>query len=172
MFNKRVKMHWKIIVICYCMNEILWFQIDGVSLLCGSIRHWLEQGDQCPHVFVSTHFHGIIHQHLLPKSPGIKYLVSAHTPLIFTPFLMSVSCKDVHMVRWHTILCMLTRCTASYLLFLHKVIWLLGLTAVSSSKCYVISFGLCVSVNLTIWGSVCCCFVYFLIFSMRYMVCM
>ncbi|XP_052776091.1 mutS protein homolog 5-like [Mya arenaria] len=48
--------------------------IDGLSLLCASISHWVGQGDQCPHVFVSTHFHSIIHQHLLPRSPLIKYL--------------------------------------------------------------------------------------------------
>ena len=50
-------------------------QIDGVSLLCASMKHWIDQGEHCPHVVVSTHFHSIVHQHLLPRSPLIKYLV-------------------------------------------------------------------------------------------------
>lgn len=48
--------------------------IDGLSLLCSSLKYWIDKGDNCPHVFLSTHFHSIIHQHLIPRSPLIKYL--------------------------------------------------------------------------------------------------
>ncbi|KAK3089281.1 hypothetical protein FSP39_002315 [Pinctada imbricata] len=48
--------------------------VDGVALLCSSLIHWIGQGKACPHVLVSTHFHSIIHQHLLPQSPLIKYM--------------------------------------------------------------------------------------------------
>lgn len=48
--------------------------VDGMSLLCGCLTYWLEMGNRCPHVFVCTHFHSLINQHLLPKSPKIKYM--------------------------------------------------------------------------------------------------
>ncbi|VDI65653.1 DNA mismatch repair protein MSH5 [Mytilus galloprovincialis] len=48
--------------------------VDGMSLLCGCLTYWLEMGKRCPHVFVCTHFHSLINQHLLPKSPKIKYM--------------------------------------------------------------------------------------------------
>ncbi|KAL4235524.1 MutS protein 5 [Mactra antiquata] len=48
--------------------------IDGMSLLSSSIKYWLDKGINCPHVFVSTHFHGIIHHNLIPRSPMVKYL--------------------------------------------------------------------------------------------------
>ncbi|XP_052240640.1 mutS protein homolog 5-like [Dreissena polymorpha] len=48
--------------------------IDGLAILCASIKHWVGQGTSCPHVLVSTHFHTMIQRHLLPRSPLIKYL--------------------------------------------------------------------------------------------------
>ena len=50
-------------------------QVDGLSLLAASLRHWLSQGSQCPSVLVSTHFHSVIQQKLLPNSQLIEYLV-------------------------------------------------------------------------------------------------
>ncbi|XP_060085682.1 mutS protein homolog 5-like [Ylistrum balloti] len=47
---------------------------DGLSLLCASIMYWDDMKGACPHVVVSTHFHSMVHQHLLPLSPNIKYL--------------------------------------------------------------------------------------------------
>lgn len=47
---------------------------DGLSLLCSSISYWDDMKRACPHVVVSTHFHSMIHQHLLPLSANIKYL--------------------------------------------------------------------------------------------------
>ncbi|XP_033111357.1 mutS protein homolog 5-like [Anneissia japonica] len=46
---------------------------DGVSLLCACLRHWLDQEQHCPHVLVSTHFHCIFQQHLLPDSQQLMY---------------------------------------------------------------------------------------------------
>ncbi|XP_071954087.1 mutS protein homolog 5-like isoform X2 [Antedon mediterranea] len=46
---------------------------DGVSLLCACLKHWLYKEQDCPHVLVSTHFHCIRKQHLLPDSPQLMY---------------------------------------------------------------------------------------------------
>lgn len=48
--------------------------VDGMSLLCGCLMYWLDMAALCPHIYVSTHFHSLIHQHHLPKSPRIKYM--------------------------------------------------------------------------------------------------
>ncbi|XP_025111606.1 LOW QUALITY PROTEIN: mutS protein homolog 5-like [Pomacea canaliculata] len=48
--------------------------IDGLSLLCASLRHWLKKGDKCPHTFVSTHFHIMAQQPFLPLSPELEFL--------------------------------------------------------------------------------------------------
>ncbi|ESO92536.1 hypothetical protein LOTGIDRAFT_233005 [Lottia gigantea] len=48
--------------------------IDGLSLLCATLRYWLAMQNACPHVMVSTHFHSIVHEQLLPKSPQLKFL--------------------------------------------------------------------------------------------------
>ncbi|XP_029639779.1 mutS protein homolog 5-like isoform X1 [Octopus sinensis] len=47
--------------------------VDGLTLLCASLRHWLTM-ENCPHVLVSTNFHDIIEQKLLPASPTLEYL--------------------------------------------------------------------------------------------------
>ena len=54
----------------------LFLQRDGISLLVGSLLCWLEKEEECPNVLVSTHFHSIIQQKLLPESSLIEYLVS------------------------------------------------------------------------------------------------
>ncbi|KAJ8305871.1 hypothetical protein KUTeg_016416, partial [Tegillarca granosa] len=48
--------------------------VDGLALLSSCLKYWNAMEDMCPHVYVSTHFHSLIHQHLLPKSPLIKYM--------------------------------------------------------------------------------------------------
>lgn len=45
---------------------------DGTSLLVAVLRHWLAQEDKCPHLFISTHFHSILKQNLLPESSQLK----------------------------------------------------------------------------------------------------
>ncbi|KAL3869764.1 hypothetical protein ACJMK2_042401 [Sinanodonta woodiana] len=47
--------------------------VDGLALLSSSLAYWLGM-DRHPHVFISTHFHSLIHQHLLPSSPYLKYM--------------------------------------------------------------------------------------------------
>lgn len=48
-------------------------EVDGVALLASCINNFLFRGSQCPHVFVSTHFHNLIH--VLKPSPYIKMMV-------------------------------------------------------------------------------------------------
>jgi DNA mismatch repair protein MSH5 len=48
--------------------------VDGLSLLTSVLRHWLRKGEECPNVLVSTHFHSIIKQSLLPNTRLIEYL--------------------------------------------------------------------------------------------------
>jgi DNA mismatch repair protein MSH5 len=47
--------------------------VDGLSLLCASLKHWLRMEKQCPKLLVSTHFHSLIQQQLLPSSPLLQY---------------------------------------------------------------------------------------------------
>ncbi len=48
---------------------------SGISLLAATLRQWLAKGNDCPHVFASTHFHGIGEQNLLPTTTLLKYQV-------------------------------------------------------------------------------------------------
>ncbi|CAL1542302.1 unnamed protein product [Lymnaea stagnalis] len=48
--------------------------IDGLSLLTATIKFWIAKGLSCPLVLVSTHYHSIIQQKLLPKSRQIQFL--------------------------------------------------------------------------------------------------
>ncbi|XP_048763209.2 mutS protein homolog 5-like [Ostrea edulis] len=48
--------------------------VDGMALLCACLSFWIEKRESCPHVLVSTHFHSIIHQQLLPESPMVKFM--------------------------------------------------------------------------------------------------
>ena len=50
-------------------------QVDGLSLLASSLRYWLSRGPQCPSILVSTHFHSVIQQKLLPNTKMVEYLV-------------------------------------------------------------------------------------------------
>ncbi|XP_061413891.1 mutS protein homolog 5 isoform X1 [Lethenteron reissneri] len=45
---------------------------DGLVLLAAVLRHWLSRGERCPHVMVSTHFHKLLQDKLLPESPLIS----------------------------------------------------------------------------------------------------
>ena len=54
------------------------FKVDGLSLLCATLRHWLTLDNACPKILVSTHFHGLIQQNLLPNVPAVKYQVIFH----------------------------------------------------------------------------------------------
>ncbi|XP_077300745.1 mutS protein homolog 5-like [Arctopsyche grandis] len=47
-------------------------EVDGVALLASCINNFLFRGSQCPHVFVSTHFHDLIH--VLRPSAYIKMM--------------------------------------------------------------------------------------------------
>ncbi|KAK7501052.1 hypothetical protein BaRGS_00007537, partial [Batillaria attramentaria] len=47
--------------------------VDGLSLLCASLRHWLKKGASCPHIVVSTHFHSLVQQPVLPASPLLEF---------------------------------------------------------------------------------------------------
>eukprot|EP00731_Ephydatia_muelleri_P019153 Em0011g1193a len=49
-------------------------QVDGLALLTASLRHWLAKGSMCPSVLVSTHFHGLVKQKLLPDNECVEYL--------------------------------------------------------------------------------------------------
>lgn len=50
-------------------------QVDGLSLLVALLRQWVQREERCPNIIVSTHFHSIIKQKLLPETPLIEYLV-------------------------------------------------------------------------------------------------
>ncbi|GAB1600156.1 mutS protein homolog 5 [Argonauta hians] len=47
--------------------------VDGLTLLCASLRYWLNM-ETCPHVVVSTNFHDIVQHNLLPQSSKLEYL--------------------------------------------------------------------------------------------------
>ncbi|XP_053330075.1 mutS protein homolog 5 [Spea bombifrons] len=47
--------------------------VDGLSLLAAVIRHWINQGSQCPHIFLSTNFHSLIQLRILPDDPLLHY---------------------------------------------------------------------------------------------------
>ncbi|XP_062522502.1 mutS protein homolog 5-like isoform X2 [Corticium candelabrum] len=47
--------------------------VDGLALLSSSLRYWLRMDTQCPKLIVSTHFHSLIQQQLLPDSPQLQY---------------------------------------------------------------------------------------------------
>ncbi|XP_046851108.1 mutS protein homolog 5-like [Xenia sp. Carnegie-2017] len=48
--------------------------VDGLSLLTACLNHWLSsQSQHCPKVLVSTHFHSIIQQKLLPLTPLVDF---------------------------------------------------------------------------------------------------
>ena len=56
----------------YC---ILMIKVDGLSLLTACLKHWLSAGNHCPKVLVSTHFHSIIQQKLLPLTSLLSFQV-------------------------------------------------------------------------------------------------
>ncbi|EDO48759.1 predicted protein [Nematostella vectensis] len=47
--------------------------VDGLSLLCATLRHWLASSSKCPKTLVSTHFHSLIRQKLLPDIPILRF---------------------------------------------------------------------------------------------------
>ncbi|KAI8509953.1 mutS protein [Branchiostoma belcheri] len=48
-------------------------QVDGISLMTASLCHLLSRGAACPLTIVSTHFHGLVKQNLLPSSQYLTY---------------------------------------------------------------------------------------------------
>ncbi|CAH2314353.1 mutS homolog 5 [Pelobates cultripes] len=47
--------------------------VDGLSLLAAVLRHWINKGLDCPHIFLSTNFHSLIQLKILPDSPLLHY---------------------------------------------------------------------------------------------------
>ncbi|XP_063794138.1 mutS protein homolog 5 isoform X2 [Pseudophryne corroboree] len=47
--------------------------VDGLSLLAALLRHWINKGSSCPHIFLSTNFHSLIQLRILPDSPTVQY---------------------------------------------------------------------------------------------------
>ncbi|XP_035698854.1 mutS protein homolog 5-like [Branchiostoma floridae] len=47
--------------------------VDGISLMTASLGHLLSRGASCPLTIVSTHFHGLVKQNLLPSSHYLTY---------------------------------------------------------------------------------------------------
>ncbi|KAM9323901.1 mutS protein homolog 5 [Gastrophryne carolinensis] len=47
--------------------------VDGLSLLTAILRHWINQGSSCPHIFLSTNFHSFIQLKVLPENPIVHY---------------------------------------------------------------------------------------------------
>lgn len=66
-----VRMVITMLMYMYCC----FIQVDGLSLLVASLRHWVSKGEHCPAVLVSTHFHSVTQQKLLPTTPLIEYQV-------------------------------------------------------------------------------------------------
>lgn len=52
-------------------------EVDGLALLAACLNNFLFQEDNCPHVFVSTHFLNI--KDFTIKTPLVKFQVSYHT---------------------------------------------------------------------------------------------
>ncbi|XP_049816489.1 mutS protein homolog 5-like [Schistocerca nitens] len=50
---------------------------DGLGLLVGSLEQFLSRGGNCPHVFVSTHFHRAVQ--LLPETQYLNFQVLEYT---------------------------------------------------------------------------------------------
>ncbi|XP_072189426.1 mutS protein homolog 5 [Excalfactoria chinensis] len=48
--------------------------LDGLALLAAVLKYWINQGTQCPQVFVSTNFHSLMQLELLPDTPLLEYL--------------------------------------------------------------------------------------------------
>ena len=65
--------HFLLLIVDFVFFPFL-LQVDGLSLLVATLHHWLARGDHCPSVFVSTHFHSVIQQKLLPNTQLIEYL--------------------------------------------------------------------------------------------------
>lgn len=49
---------------------------DGISILVGVLKYFLNMGKDCPHILVSTHFQQIVTH--LPESPLIEYQKMEH----------------------------------------------------------------------------------------------
>lgn len=55
-------------------------------MLTAVLRYWLRKEKSCPNILVSTHFHSVIQQKLLPTTKLVEYLVSLFISSIH-PFL-------------------------------------------------------------------------------------
>jgi hypothetical protein len=78
------------------------FQVDGLSLLCATLKHWLALNERCPRIFVSTHFHSLIRQKLLPDTPILKYQVgwlsSGNTGLVVISLCWELHTVDMPLI--------------------------------------------------------------------------
>ena len=72
----------------YCIYCFI--QVDGVSLLVSSLRHWLSWEERCPRILVSTHFHSVIQQKLLPDTQLVEYMVGPTTPTVCVVYVHSI----------------------------------------------------------------------------------
>ena len=68
----------------FSMMFSLFYKVDGLSLLTSSLYHWLAFGDKCPHILLSTHFHRLTSENLLPDTKLIEYLVRKKNVKIIT----------------------------------------------------------------------------------------
>lgn len=67
---------WKASLILRFPSGVPFFpQMDGVSLFCALLRHWIELSENCPMVLTSTHFHNVMRQGFLPSSPLLQFQV-------------------------------------------------------------------------------------------------
>lgn len=46
---------------------------DGAALLWASLQYWLDKSHDCPHSLISTHFHSLTSEKLLPQSRQLQY---------------------------------------------------------------------------------------------------
>ena len=84
-------------------------QADGEALLCACLRHWLTtHSDACPHVFVSTHFHGALSH--LPKSPLLSSQVDSYMTFLKTLVMVMVCVCFVFCVCVCCVFCVCVLC--------------------------------------------------------------
>lgn len=50
---------------------------EGVAILAGALRKFLDKDEYCPHILVSSHLHQVLHY--LPSTPNVRVLRMQHT---------------------------------------------------------------------------------------------
>ncbi|XP_032221965.2 mutS protein homolog 5 isoform X2 [Nematostella vectensis] len=101
--------------------------VDGLSLLCATLRHWLASSSKCPKTLVSTHFHSLIRQKLLPDIPILRFqtteviqdgkelvflyhLVDGHAKTSYASHIAALAGMPEHLVKRGTEVSELVRC--------------------------------------------------------------